>query len=462
MAENTITQDNRCTGCGGQLRFDPETQALKCSACGEAPAAGIPQAATTTPATLECPNCAAVLETIPGTRQARCEFCGGSFNMMSKDEDCVLTGEIPDDHKFIVPFTISQDDYQRGVINWLANEKNTPTDIFDKMAIVRTGGYYIPYYYCVVNYRINWTATIGVNRVEFYQTVETRRDARGNSYSVPVTRSRVVIDWSPFASELAGRVTNTCDATNYIEDVATKTHAANNDTVLVGVESSRQGLNEAIGDLTFAVDPGRGATPRDLPVQPYDAKFTTGFTLAPCDFPADKVYDKAIINRKITNHSKQAAPGDHIRDIRFSGDFVADFYLIHRPHWLSIYSYGSNHGCKLCFQITSGTNANQTYGTRPVCIDQKKRIRRWFIGFGVSAALAIMMCLIAFGVQVPVLEPFAIIAAALSGVLGVTALIVRGVLLGKSKSYNIEKAKRFLDNPSMIFSRKSAKADPTL
>jgi len=461
MSENTITQDNRCTGCGGQLRFDPESQALKCASCGEAPVTGIPQSATT-PATLECPNCAAELEIIPGTRQARCGFCGGSFNTMREDEDCVLTGEIPEDHKFIVPFTVSQEDYQKGVISWLANEKNTPTDIFDKMAIVRTGGYYIPYYYCTVHYRINWTASIGVNRIETYTDFETRRDAKGNSYTVPVTRTRVVIDWYPFASELSGRVTNACEAANYLETVAQKTHAVNCDSILVGVESSRQGLNEAVENLTFAIAPNREGAHRELPVQPYDAKFTTGFTLTPCDFPADKVYDKAVFNRKITNDIKQAAPGDHIRDIRFTGDYVADFYMIHRPHWLSIYSYGSNHGCKLCFQITSGTNASQTYGTRPVCIDQKRRIRRWFIGFGVSLAFALLLCFIAFAGRVVALEPFAVLSLAASGGLGITTLIVRAVLLSKSKKHNIAVAEQYLSKPSMIFSKKSAKADPTI
>jgi len=371
--------------------------------------------------------------------------------MLHDGEDCTLTGEIPDDHKYISPFAVTQQEYQRGMISWLVEERLTPVDVFEKIATVRSEGCYIPYYYCIANYKVNWTASIGYDRVETYVVHIRQKGPDGRMRTVPVTKTRVVTDWRPYSATAAGRVTNLCDASNYIRRLESGTRAANSKELLIGINESSQGLFDPIGDIQI-----------DRKHQ-FDAKYTAGFSVLPCDEPAAKVYDKGKINAGIRRDIERSAPGDRIRDLHFHGDIVPDYFMVYLPRWATVYSYGD----KVCFNTCDGTDAKKHFGTRPIDKDKKRRIRKWFNFSLISLAVAVVMVAMLltgegnFGdAFMGALRTLFGVFSGITAVLLVVALIMRAVILNKSKKSRTEQAESYFANPSAIFSRKSAKADP--
>jgi len=448
MDQSTIAQDNLCSRCGGKLRFDPEAQALMCTSCKEEAEPAF-QETDAVDASFNCPNCGAELTLITGSRQAKCDFCDGTFSILSEGDDCELTGEIPGDHKYVIPFTVDEETYRKGMISWLANEKLTPEDAFSKIAIIKTEGKYIPYYYCIANFKGSYTASVGYDRVETYIEYETRTDSKGKTTTVPVTRTRIVTDWHPFQSQISGSSTNLCEASRAIKDMQAKVHKANPEKMLKGIKNSSHGLFE---NLDIQIDRK----------DPYDTKYTTGYTIIGCDDPVSIAYDKTKINADIHRLIKQTAPGDRIRGIRFSGNIIPDYFLVYRPYWVTVYSYGD----KICFNTCEGTNPSKHYGTRPIDKAKKERLRKkrnWllislgvfalsFIGIYAIYPEGVLLTLLALGV----------VLSFVSGAAAAIAYIYSYVVLvRKGRQANIEESKRYIANPSAIFGRKSAKADPT-
>jgi|GEM_PF-3441163 len=438
-------QSNRCNSCGGQVVFDPESQQMMCSSCKEvqepeASGEGAGQAAT-----LECPNCAAELETIAGSRQSKCDSCDSVFTLISEGEDCPLTGDIPEENKYIEPFTVTREQYQQGMISWLAGEDFTPRDVFDKIGIISQEGCYLPYYYCVASYKVNWTASIGYDRVETF-VVPVTRTVNGRSQTTMQTRTRVVTDWRPFSSTQSGTATNVVEGTKYMDAVRTKTQGANPPELTKTIKESSHGIADTRQFIRL-----------DRKTQ-FDPKFTAGFTVLPCEEKSEKAYDKGKINDQIRAEITRNAPGDRIRDLRFGGDIVPCIYLVYRPKWLTMYSYDK----KVCFSTCDGVDNTRHFGTRPACKDKKRRIRNWFLPFAASAVAAIIAAVLAFFVMADsdaMMTVFYATAGA-AGVTGLTFVAARALILGGSKKVLAGKSQRYLANSSEIFGRRSAKRNP--
>jgi len=437
MSENATMQEKRCTGCGGQLQFNPETQTLMCASCKEIPEKDAAAMAAALNATLDCPNCGAELEAITGSRQSKCGSCDSVFNMLNEKEECKLTGDIPEKNKYIAPFTVSEQDYQKGMISWLANENFTPTDVFEKMAIIRSEGCYVPFYYCIANFKVKWTASIGYDRIETY-TIRTK-----NGVS---TRTRVVTDWFPHSSTAAGKVTNLIEATHRMEKARTNTETANSRAMKKGIRKSSFGAVDA-GSY---VDIDRKHN--------FDPKYIAGFTVLSCDEKSSKAYDKAVIDAGIRNHITAIAPGDRIRNISYQGDIVPEIFLVYRPSWVTLYSYGD----KICYSTCDGTNAERHFGTRPVCKDTKKRVRSWWLGFGLTALIALVLFFMRDTMSGNAMfGHFLTGSAIVAGGMGLAAAIIHIVSVSKGKKALRGQLDKYLANPSAIFGRRSGKADPT-
>jgi len=437
MSENATMQEKRCVGCGGQLSFSPETQTLMCVSCKEIPESECRSANAALNATLDCPNCGAELEMITGSRQSKCDSCDSVFNMLNEKEECKLTGEIPEKNKYIAPFTVSEQDYQKGMISWLANESFTPTDVFEKMAIIRSEGCYVPHYYCIANFKVNWTASIGYDRIESY-TVRTKNGV--------ITKTRVVTDWFPHASTASGKVTNLIEATDHMSKVRDNTQNVNSKAMKKGIRKSGFGLADA-GNFVD-IDRKHG----------FDSKYTAGFTVLSCVEKSSKAYDKAVIDAGIRNHIASIAPGDRIRNISYTGDIVPEIFLVYRPSWVTLYSYGD----KICYSTCDGTNADRHFGTRPVCKDTKKRVKRWWLSFGLTALIAIIMFFMRdMMIGNAMFGAFFTGSAIIAGGMGLTAAIIHIVSVMRGKKALRGQLDKYLANTSAIFGRRSGKADPT-
>jgi len=460
MAEQTIMQEHRCTACGEQLHFDPQLQTLICRGCKtEATAEPREDAeATVGTAELTCPNCGAELPAMTGVaRQVICGFCDSSFAVLQDGEDCPLLSEVPDDHKYIIPFTTSKEAYQKSMIAWLAGEKGTPVDAFDEVAMIRGAeGYYIPHYICVASYQVNWSASIGYDRIETY-IVHVTTTVNGKTTTQPVTKTRIVTDWFPHSSTAAGRVTNECPATNFLGTVHAKIDAANTKESLLGIKDSSAGR---FRQTTVAVSP---TSARPHGGVPYEAKYTAGFQVLPCELPATTAYDKNFIHEQIAKAIKRDAPGDHIRDLKFHGDILPTYALAYMPTWVSVYSYRN----KICASHADGTRVETHHGTRPIDKDQKRKAKRAILPFKITGTIALILLMIlgfsmllGITIQADLFYYITVVAAGLAILTGIVGGIIRSILFGKSKRSLMQQLDVQLENPSKLFGRKSAKADP--
>ena len=454
----TVQEEHRCLACGGALRFDPEAQTLMCSGCDASREPEVSEAVQTP----GCPNCGAELTIITGSRQATCASCDSTFQMLQDGEDCDTVGEIPENHRYIAPFTVSKEDYQKGMITWLAQEKGTPTDAFEKLAMIRSSeGLYIPYYYCVVSYHVNWTASIGHDRIETFIVYETRRDSKGNTTTVPVTRTRIVTDWHTHSATASGRVTLGLAASNYLAQVYEKLDGANTKESLSGIKDSTHGRFETASALE--IDPQfqhYRLQGNQAELRPLDTKYTASFRVLPCDVPAGQTYNKQEAHNQISRQIEQSAPGDRIRNLSFHGDIIPDYFLIYRPYWASVYTYEK----KICASYADGTNAEKHYGTRPIDKAAKKLGKKFFLPFKILLGLTGLIALLAVAIGGAIETFFDSLGPGLIGLTiaaGIFGLIARGRLKRKNRKIAMENSQAFLENTSKVFQRKSATADPT-
>ena len=457
MAEKTIKQEHRCSACGEQLQFDPEQQALVCRGCKTEATAeqSIGADAAVQTDGLTCPNCGAELPASDGVaRQAICGFCDSTFTVLQDGEDCPLLGEVPENHKYIIPFATSREAYQKGMISWLAQEKGTPVDAFDQVAMIRGAeGYYIPHYICVASYQVQWSASIGYDRVETYIVYVTRTE-NGRTVTSPVTKTRIVTDWHPYSSTASGRVTNECPATSFLHTMYEKVEAANTKESLAGIRNSSSGRfnRMAVGVSPTSARPSGGV--------PYESKYTAGFQVLSCETPATSAYDKDFVHREIAKAIERSAPGDRIRGLRFQGDILPTYALVYLPVWASIYSYQK----KICASHADGTRVETQFGMRPIDKGQKRRAKKAFIPFLASIGLTIILAI--FGMvndaAYSLLENETVLFALGGLAIGtlILAFVIRARMFRKSKQSLMQELDTYMANPSKVFGRKSSKDDP--
>jgi len=458
LAEKTVVQEHRCGACGEQLHFDPEQQALVCRGCKtEAAAEERIEADAAVPTDgLTCPNCGAELPSSAGVaRQTICGFCDSTFTVLQDGEDCPLLGEIPENHKYIIPFSTSREAYQKGMISWLAKEKGTPADAFEQIGMIRGAeGYYIPHYICVASYQVQWSATIGYDRVETYIDYVTTTE-NGRSVTKPVTRTRIVTDWRPHSGTASGRVTNECPATGFLQKMYEKVEKANTKESLAGIRNSSNGR---LSPMVAEISP---TSARPTGGVPYESKYTAGFQVLPCEIPATSAYDKAFVHKEIAKAIERSAPGDRIRGLRFQGDILPTYALVYLPVWASVYSYQK----KICASHADGTRVETQYGMRPIDKGQKKRARKAFIPFLAMLGLALLLVILGmFNDSILYFITEDEIARTVLGglVIGtlIAAFVIRARIFRKSKKALVEQLDTYMANPSKVFGRKSSKEDP--
>jgi len=279
---------------------------------------------------------------------------------------------------------------------------------------------------------------------------------------VPVTRTRIVTDWHTHSATASGRVTLGLPASNYLAQMYGKLDSTNTKESLAGIKDSTHGRFESVSALE--IDPrfqhyqlqGNRAE-----LRPLDTKYMASFRVLSCDVPAARVYNKQEAHNQIGRQIEQGAPGDRIRNLSFHGDIIPDYFLIYRPYWATVYTYDK----KICASYADGTNAGKHYGTRPIDKAAKKLGRKFFLPFKISVAAAALVILIGAitgagegSLLLEVIGPILIILVGLTGLFG---LIARGRLKKKNKKATMEHSQSFLANPSQVFQRKSATADPT-
>lgn len=201
----------KCPNCGGDLRFDPESQRYKCEYClsdfsqkeldemtpeREAGPAGQPEAAQQPgqeqqpgqAVLYNCPSCGAEIVTDETTTATFCYYCHNPVVLAGK-----LQGAYHPD--LVIPFAIDRKKALEIFNQWIGRKKYIPKAFYSQEQIEKLSGIYFPYwlYNCQVDGRLDAEATklkTWVNgNVQFVQTEKFDVSRAGQMPVEHVTRN---------------------------------------------------------------------------------------------------------------------------------------------------------------------------------------------------------------------------------------------------------------------------------
>ncbi len=136
----TIKTDNKCSACGGNIKFSPNYQALVCEHCSkqfplhkeeEAP---IPNQSYNN---YDCTSCGAKLAADKLTIATECAFCGSAVVLNEKVQSYAQP-------EYILPFLIEKEKALEIFRTFCKNEKMTPGEITKASKISKMQGVYVP------------------------------------------------------------------------------------------------------------------------------------------------------------------------------------------------------------------------------------------------------------------------------------------------------------------------------
>ena len=149
-----------CQGCGGQMRFDPDTQGMKCDHCGRVDPVEIqwtqapeylynpatdeytaPDWETVGKRTVSCRNCGAQTVISADEMTAECPFCGSRYVV---DSAAVGIGILPES---LMPFRVSKDRAQSLFRDWVKRRFWAPGKFKKgRAAAEHLQGVYLPFW----------------------------------------------------------------------------------------------------------------------------------------------------------------------------------------------------------------------------------------------------------------------------------------------------------------------------
>lgn len=189
----------KCPNCGGDLRFDPESQRYLCEYCRsdfsqedlekmdspdqEEKPGGEPSAVL-----YNCPSCGAEIVTDETTTATFCYYCHNPVVLAGK-----MQGEYHPDQ--IIPFGIDREKALEIFHQWIGRKKYIPRQFYSKDQIEKMTGVYFPYwlYNCEVEGKLEADATKlktwVTGNVQFVQTERFDVSREGTMTIEHVTRN---------------------------------------------------------------------------------------------------------------------------------------------------------------------------------------------------------------------------------------------------------------------------------
>ncbi len=246
----------------------------------------------------------------------KCKNCGTQIVINTPKETNIITnnvniqmvdsyGEVPLGF-FELPIEMKQEEFFAEALMQIAQEKNTPDDIFIAGEFEPIKTIYCQYLSASGNVDMSYSATIGYDRKEEYYEKE-KKYKDGRAYYENVKKTRTVTDWQPFSSTYKGNHTGT----------------VNND----GQEGT-----DKFDYFTRCVDKA--------------IEYDTNTSKSPAPLPptGNSVEDlKWSIESSASAHCRYSLPGDHNKDFTSSG--IVDLTTIEShvaPRYLFDYTYKDN------------------------------------------------------------------------------------------------------------------------
>lgn len=301
-----------------------------------------------------CSNCGAELLFDPGTQMSNCNFCGSSFEITNANDEAII---VPDG---ILPFSVTTDEYNKKVLEWLSEGDYTPDDILGGSQFSSSNGLYLPMFFFTGKYSGNWSASSGYERREYYTEWSETQKKR-------VQKSRTVTDWRPSSGSVAG-------------SYAILSYAGNSENI----------------DETIAVY-AHGTSFKRGEMKPYDIKFTQGFSLLEYKKDENEAWDKygfSQLELKTQLDAKKRVPGDKYKDfycdVSKSDDNSIRVYV---PFWITYYDYNN----KKYHVHMDGSSISRIEGKKPVDEDRKKEVNKKFIKGHVALVVSVVaFCFVVF------------------------------------------------------------------
>ncbi len=332
---------------------------------------------------VECRGCGSSLAYSAKDQNLRCSYCGTVTEIPRTEE------ELPDNPTVILPLTVELTGLTDAVHEHLASGDMTPDQLLEHATFTKKERFYAPAYEYQGNFVAKWTASFGYNRREEY-TVYEKRHEDGQTYTVPVTKTRTVTDWRPASGTDTG-------------DVAVLAYAG---TQLLGTTANAVSLVE-----------NRSAAE----AVSFDPSYTTGIPQEPYATSDDDAYhDRAEsqINKIIDRSVRQHAQGDLQKDWHWTANINKNASTILIPICHAVYEYQG----KSYHVWVSGTNASRLVADElPVDLSRKNSVNYGFLPLAVSAiASAFAVFSLGYNAVLPVCV---VLAALLYGFLRKNAII---------------------------------------
>lgn len=314
---NQAAQTFTCENCGGQMRFAPDSQKLRCEQCAseldilaelvEAPeylydprtdSYTAPDWETQGNRTVCCQNCGASTVVSPAAMTSVCPFCGSTY---VADQNDIHVGILPET---MMPFQVSKENATQQYRKWLKSRFWAPRRFKKSQHQARElQGVYLPFWTYDAELHTAYRGRGGIDRTETYTT--TDRDGHR------VTHTRTVTDWYPISGE---------------------TDLAFDDEAVCATRHVDLPMLQQLGQFSTKV------------LRRYSPAFLAGFTAQRYDVGVGEGWKEASgrMENKMESHIRQERGYDHYDGMRYDHSFSpARFKHILLPVWLSSYTYKS-------------------------------------------------------------------------------------------------------------------------
>lgn len=171
---------------------------------------------------ITCPNCGSVDVSIEKNDVAKCHSCGGQFIINVDDNMLKLMKQVrkfnTDPEKIFIDGykydpSITKGEFVNQVLLMIKDNCLAPSYVFDEMKLGDVEVINVPIYSAEGHADINYSRTIGYDRLEQWTEYKITKYSDGTSKTEPKYKSRTVTDWHPDSGMLCGD-----SQTTYYED----------------------------------------------------------------------------------------------------------------------------------------------------------------------------------------------------------------------------------------------------
>lgn len=174
----------KCKNCGGQLKFDPKKQTLRCEYCETS--YHLPKANVNAVLVRGYSNAFHPNELNKNLNFYKCSMCGNAYFSAceEKSQECLECGNVSLEKiksagfcaDGIIPFEIDKEDAAKKMVNYLKSIPNVPKSVFDNALPENLTGVFVPVWNFIFDTDASWTANAS----------KLKKNWNGTYYSVPV------------------------------------------------------------------------------------------------------------------------------------------------------------------------------------------------------------------------------------------------------------------------------------